>query len=447
MRVAKPEAVPGRISSSSVRLRGLDTLRGVAAILVVLLHTGIPYMTNPLSHLAWPARDINPSSIVDALTWCIECFVMPLFFVLAGFFSKGVLDARGEQDFLKGRTRRLLVTQIVAGLVILPISLVIWIVGWVADGLYVPGRYPILGLPDELKAELYGVAHLWFLQNLYIYCLVLCGISWLTRRMGSRTQAECIESRSDKGVDRILVSIWKPLIPAMPCALILYFDPRIVLGFYQTFIPVFSKLVYYAIFFFVGVTINRQRSALHLHARFGKTYLAVAGILFAAALPLIREHLTSVLPGPRLAILSGLLALFASFTTFGLFAYFLQANRGENVVTQYLAQASFWVYLVHLPFVALAQIALAQSPIPSVGKFAIAAAITMGLSLLSFHAIVRNTWLGKFVNGNCNPRDPVREGLQPELAAGIRIEMAHTTNDHTPHIAHSRRRRRVHNGL
>ena len=60
MPFAIPATPPWRISSAPIRLHGLDALRGIAAILVVLLHTGIPYMTDPLPYLVWPARDIHP---------------------------------------------------------------------------------------------------------------------------------------------------------------------------------------------------------------------------------------------------------------------------------------------------------------------------------------------------------------------------------------------------
>ena len=43
-------------------------------------------------------------------------------------------------------------------------------------------------------------------------------------------------------------------------------------------------------------------------------------------------------------------------------------GMGDNVVTRYLAEASFWVYLVHLPFVGLTQIAIAELPVPTVAK-------------------------------------------------------------------------------
>ena len=295
---------------------------------------------------------------------------MPLFFVLAGFFSNGLLISRGERNFLSGRTKRLLSTQLVAGIVILPVCLGIWSLGWVADGLYVPQNVLNSGLPVDLEAELYGVAHLWFLQNLYIYCLILCGISWLRKQVSGPALSEANRQPLPfRGLDNVLLSIWKPLFPAIPCAMILYYDTRIVLGFYQTFIPVLSKLAYYSIFFSVGVMYYRQRDNLHLHARFGKTYLFVAGLLFAAILPLIHEHLMVPFTGLRLALLAMLLALFACFTTSGLFALFLRTTRGENAATRYLAEASFWIYLIHLPFVTLTQIAVAQLPVPTMGKF------------------------------------------------------------------------------
>ena len=287
MQFAIPATSTWPNSSTPIRLHGLDALRGIAAILVVLLHAGIPYMTKPLAYLVWPARDVNPSSVVDGLTWCTECFLMPLFFVLAGFFSKGMLDSRGERCFLAGRTKRLLRTQIIAGAVILPICLGIWALGWKRQTACMsPSQHLVefrfFKLPREIQAELYGMGHLWFLQNLYLYCLILCGTGWLAKRFGVSERAqENGESHSFCRLDRVLTSAWKPLIPAIPCALILYFDTRIVLGFYQSFIPVLSKLAYYSIYFFVGALINGQRESLHLHARFGKTHtFSIAGVLF-----------------------------------------------------------------------------------------------------------------------------------------------------------------------
>ena len=403
------------------RHHGLDALRGIAAILVVLLHAGIPYMTNPLAYLVWPARDAHPSPFVDALTWCTECFLMPLFFLLAGFFSIGMLVSRGEKKFIEGRTRRLMVTQVAAGSVILPACLIIWSLGWVADGLYVPRDIWNTGIPAELESELYGFGHFWFLHYLYIYCLVLCGVSWLIKQwVQNRPAVQKNASSLLEGVDVVLVSVWKPMIPAIPCALILFLDARIVLGFYQTFIPVGSKLAYYAIYFLVGTSLWRHRDSLHVHARHGKTYLFLATMTFLAVLPQIHQHLREPLVGARLALLAGLLALFASLTSYGLFAVSLNTRCGDNATMKFLAEASFWVYIIHLPFVGLAQVAVAQTALPALAKFLLVGSIGVFLSLTTYHAFVRKRWLGAFLEGQWRPRPAnsavARENQVPQAA-------------------------------
>ena len=354
--------------------------------------------------------------------------------------------AGGERNFLAGRTRRLLSTNFAASLAILPICLGIWSLGWVADGLYVPQDFLNRGLPPELEAELYGAAHLWFLQNLYIYCLILCGASWLSKQFPRLKECatEC-PPQSLRRLDQALVSVWKPLLPAIPCALILYWDPRIVVGFYQTIFPVVSKLVYYAVYFFVGAMLDRHRHVLHLHARFGKSYLLVAAMLFAGTLPLIHEHTTVALSGPRLALLTGLLALFAWFATFGLIAIFLRTRRGDNKLTRYLAEASFWIYLIHLPLVVLTQIAVARLPMPTMCKFLLAATTALVMALMSYQVFVRDTWLGEFLNGHRRPRKAMEAGAEPACKPILSVPPGYAKTDRVARRIHRTVRR--HHGL
>src|SRR5262249_12699854 len=127
--------------------------------------------------------------------------------------------------------------------------------------------------------------------------------------------------------------------------------------------------------------------------------LAAAALTFVFLLPQVHAHITAELTGPRRAILAGLLALFAWFMTFGLFGTCLLMKRGYNAATRYLADASYWVYLVHLPFVGLAQIAVARLATATPAKFLLAALITISLSLMTYHSFVRYTWVGEFLNG------------------------------------------------
>jgi len=412
MQAASPGHHTEQSSKTGHRLHGLDALRGVAAVLVVLLHAGIPYMTHPFPHLVWPARDAQPSAAVDALTWCSEGFLMPLFFVLGGFFAQMQLAARGERCFLEARTRRLLWTQFAASFVILPICLNIWAMGWMADELFVPKDIFMTGIPPELEADLWGTAHIWFLQNLYIYSVLLCGVHCWARL---RPQQAARLSPIMRLLDNTLISVLKPLLPVIPAALVLYYDPRIVLGFYQSWFPIVSKLAYYGVYFFLGAMLHRNHDALRHLSQYGKTYLVLAALLFSVTLPRINEHVANPLTGIPLASLAGLLALFASFATFGLIATFVKLVRDGNAATRYLAEASFWVYLIHLPLVVLIQIDMARLPIPTVAKFALTGAGALTLALITYHLFVRTTWLGEFLNGYRVPRKTVAApALPPE---------------------------------
>ncbi|WP_397570697.1 acyltransferase [Schlesneria sp. T3-172] len=427
MPLESPSAPPPCTSSAPQRQSGLDALRGIAAVFVVLLHAGIPYMTNPMAYLVWPARDVHPSDFVDVLTWCTECFLMPLFFLLAGYFSVGPLLSRGEKQFIESRTKRLMVTQVAAGTFILPTCLLIWSMGWIADGLYAPRTIFIWrsGIPKELEAELYGFGHFWFLHYLYIYCLLMGGASWLVQRSVTSLPSLTNTAADDlTGVDVILSSVWKPMIPVIPAAIILYLDPRIVLGFYQTFIPVGSKLAYYAIYFAAGVTMWRTRST---NGRHSLLYLTLAGVTFLGVLPLIHQHVEQPLVGVQRVLLAGLLAIFASLSAHGLFALFLKSRLGDNVVMKYLADASFWVYIIHLPFVGLTQIAIARTGVPALGKFVIAGTIAVGLSLLTYQAFVRNRWLGEFLEGRWGPNS--RPRTAPAKAQGAKSALDFELDD------------------
>ncbi|MBI3865560.1 MAG: hypothetical protein HY290_27115 [Planctomycetia bacterium] len=91
----------------------------------------------------------------------------------------------------------------------------------------------------------------------------------------------------------------------------------------------------------------------------------------------------------------------------------LPARRGSTRIARYLSQASYWIYVVYLPFVVLAQIAIARLPIPASLKFLVSAMIAMFLALMTYQVFVRRTWVGDCLNGPA--RRDVREPAIPLL--------------------------------
>lgn len=76
----------------------------------------------------------------------------------------------------------------------------------------------------------------------------------------------------------------------------------------------------------------------------------------------------------------------------------------ERALTRYLADASYWFYLLHLPIVFALQAALAPLPWHWSLKFSLIMTATLGLLGLSYHYLVRPSFIGELLNGRKYPR-------------------------------------------
>ncbi|HAN98579.1 MAG TPA: hypothetical protein DCQ98_14605, partial [Planctomycetaceae bacterium] len=91
--------------SESDRVHYLDNLRALAMLLGVYLHGALAY-AEP-SRSIWLATDPQGSRLVDASIWCIHLFRMNLFFLLAGYFAKLLIERKGIGPFLRNRATRI----------------------------------------------------------------------------------------------------------------------------------------------------------------------------------------------------------------------------------------------------------------------------------------------------------------------------------------------------
>ena len=86
----------------------------------------------------------------------------------------------------------------------------------------------------------------------------------------------------------------------------------------------------------------------------------------------------------------------ASFAVIGLALRFLS---GYSRARRYLADASYWLYIIHLPLVMALQVALSQLDWPWPVKLATILLIAVPLMLASYQLLVRHTLIGVVLNG------------------------------------------------
>ncbi|MCC9657463.1 acyltransferase family protein [Rhodopirellula halodulae] len=340
-------------SSRQDSLIGLDAVRGWAAVAVVVLHACVPYSNPNMPGLTWATTD-TPHAGLTALMWAIEIVIMPIFLVMAGFLAFRSMASRGPWSTLKSRTRRLGWPFLLAVVFLIPVDFYAWMLGWLADGEITPRQMRSLKFADGQDQNLWGFSHLWFLQYLILYIAVLAvGWKWLLRTEPTRALRFGI-----------------PVLFAIGVA-VLSFRPEVVWGFQHAFFPVPSKWLYSGVAFGMGVLIAYADADLRGIKRFAMRAwcpslilcgaATVLGIWVLNARPVVDGEMRSPFPVQAgasakfcLAFLTVASATTVSLSLVGLACQFV---RRLGPLTQRLATASFAIYLLHHPILALFHVA------------------------------------------------------------------------------------------
>lgn len=380
------------------RYHAFDALRGAAMSLGVVLHAAIAYMVVPLPGLAWPVHDEARSRIIDWLFWWIHGFRIPLFFVVAGFFSVMLYNSRGAKKYIDHRTHRILIPLLIAGAIILPITLAVWSYGWIDSGQYTWDqiRHQDFG-SKENHDSVTGLAHLWFLEYLYIYCLAF----WLWKVVMQRINPPW---RRGERVNRFAQALFRnplrPLFCAIPVFALLAFDNRIITYFQNEYLPPVPELLYHFSFFLIGTWMYTMCRSIDDLKRLGRTYLLLSIIIAVFMIMRIEHGLQD--SGESTANDLGLAALVASFCWLSIFGWIgvsLRFFDGPHPAVRWLSDSAYWVYILHLPIVGLLHVWLSHVEAPALVKFAAVIVIAYGFCLVTYQLFVRHSFIGVMLNG------------------------------------------------
>ncbi|WP_349253822.1 acyltransferase family protein [Bradyrhizobium sp. CB2312] len=158
--------------------------------------------------------------------------------------------------------------------------------------------------------------------------------------------------------------------------------------------------------FAAGWLLHRQIDLLRLIERRWLAHLLLAIVLILISFVLSGVMLSA--PGaPKLPISFATLrhvsaVLYAPaiwIATFAVMGLALRFMSGFSPTRRYLADASYWLYLIHMPIVMALQLVLSQRDWPALVKFAIILVVAIPPMLASYHLMVRFTFIGAVLNG------------------------------------------------
>jgi glucan biosynthesis protein C len=377
------------------RHHAFDNLRGILLMLLLVLHASISYMITPLG-TTWPFKDSSTSVIFDIAGAFIHTFRLPLFFVMAGFFGAKLYYERGTRTFLKNRLQRIGIPLIVFWVLLAPLILAPFALLHLD-----PGSRTLTGLMSWLtsadtRSHLHFF-HLWFLFDLLIYY----GVALLLLRLPSLPRLKWGEGSRQK-LGLLFRSPWGPLVLVAVTAISLLPMELGMLETPATFARPPSTLFADAIFFLFGWMLYIRRDLVTNLTPRAWGYTSLGVVFFAAHLVCVH----SLLNGNRAFHTPSVVFASLSIWSFiyGIMGLFVRYGSKPNRIVRYIADSSYWCYLVHLPLVAWLSILLADWQAPAMLKYTIVLLTTVLVCLLTYDRFVRSTPIGVLINGRRHPR-------------------------------------------
>jgi glucan biosynthesis protein C len=371
----------------TTRLHGLDALRAGALLLGIVLHSLLPFGPQE----GWLVQDSRTSTLAEPPVFVIHLFRMTLFMLLAGFFGRLVVQRRGPGRYLRDRVLRILLPFCAFWpLVVLPMGLLV-VLNADLNGAPMPqapasGQVSLLAIPS---------GHLWFLLVLFEAVLLVLAAHAVSCALAGRERADRVVAR----LGGALSGRFGVLLAALPYAVGLWLQGDTMGGIREpvTLVPSAPALTAYVGAFVVGWALHADRSAMHRFARRWPGHLGVALALTVLAY-LLRE------PGSvPLALGAPLVAVAGWAWVYALIGVCVRFLSVERPAIRYLADASYWMYLVHLPLLVAFEIVLVPLPWPILAKLVLTWAVTGAVMLVSYHLLVRSTPLGQWLNGRRHP--------------------------------------------
>lgn len=369
------------------RLHSLDSLRAIMMMLGLVLHSVLTYDT--VTHgTEWPMKD--PNSTHESMTWLfgfIHMFRMPIFFIVSGFFGALLFYDRSPKRMLINRMKRVLFPFVLFLFLLWPFVLVGFTYSNMVFGHVVNAWSESFRLLSQVKTYLPpSTIHLWFLYYLLLFVLASYVLGLLLRKFQyfSTTINTTFQHLLENHVLRVLVFSGITF-----CILKFMNQPWVATS--GSYIPDVNTFIFYFQFYIFGWILFKSKHFLDLFKRHDITSTLLGTFLYT--LTYIYKDAINY----EMLVASN--ALMVWLFSFGMIGLFIRYASSHSSRMRYISDASYWVYLLHLGFTGIFPGMIAHLDVPGPFKALIVCTLTTIICFVTYHFIVRSTFIGKFLNG------------------------------------------------
>ena len=397
--------------SSGERLHALDAVRGFALLLGVAFHATLSFLPG-IPPGIWSMVDNSPSPLLSDAGFVAHIFRMSVFFFIAGFFARMLYHKLGKRGFWANRALRIGVPLVVGWIILWPIIVAIWSAGMNKFfGGHVPAMPPMPTVPGA-----FPLTHLWFLYQLLLLYVAVTVVRAFIVPFDRAGRVRCFVDMVVTSSLRLPVAV---LLLGIPVALALIAQP---MWFYWmsiptpdgSLIPQVPAMAGFGTAFAFGWLVNRATGALQAIERgwLPNLLLAVAGTTWLM-------HTMHASPMAQPGLTKTIYALVLGVTIWGwvlgLTGAALRFLSNYSATRRYIADASYWIYLAHLPVVAGLAVWVGQWPVSWMLKYPFILVVSFAVLFGSYHLLVRHSFIGQLLNGRKYPwRKPKLEPVAPQ---------------------------------
>jgi peptidoglycan/LPS O-acetylase OafA/YrhL len=381
------------------RLHALDAVRAFALLLGVFFHATMSFITSYASNLHWAIADNSQSMVLLSFVGITHVFRMSLFFFIAGFFGHLVYHRKGAAAFARDRTKRIALPFVVGWAIMLPLLGSIWVWGNQKAGLS-----PLPNDSIDWSTGKAPLSHLWFLYYLLLFYVMIVGARHtFIERIDPQGH---LRAKIDRAMSLMLGRHWAAVVFSLPLAFAAIFAPQWNGGTGmptpdKSFVPELIPMVGYGAAFTVGWLFHRDMALLQLLTTRIKSslWLALASMILVSATASVLGLVPTLLPGlfRFLAALTATMMMW--YFNLALVGFALNKFGNPSPRTRYVADASYWIYIAHLPVICALQVWVAYWPLHWTIKYTFIMGVALAFLFATYHYFVRYTVIGEVLNG------------------------------------------------
>lgn len=353
------------MTSKQPRLHYVQWIRVLLTVLVVAHHAAEPYV---LVGGDWSeiVNDPARSDLLLTLFVLNRTFFMGFFFLISGYFIDASLARHGALKVVRDRLIRLGIPLFV---------LVVFVFGSIGYAIYGDGMsYALFITRDYLRGGNAEFGHLWFIAHLLVYVLVYVGLRAVVPSFGT------IGAQTNPpGHGAILVFV---LVIGAILALLRQWWPIDTWTRFFGLVPGEPAHVpFYIALFAIGLIAGRANWLARLDSRIALSWFALGATIFLAL---------AIWGTPRLAqpdtpamklVWAFLEPVVGIGMILGISVLFRRYLAGPSRALKVLEGNLYGVYLIHLFVVIGLQVALVNTGLPALAKFAVVVIGTLAISL------------------------------------------------------------------